>query len=159
MEEINIKNKYRMTSVQRTFAQRTTAVQELAPYGTNTTSTTFIDLVIDPVNTTVFNVDVRNVTPWNRGSDDNLQLFNIVYDQTIAAKYPGLEFTLFFDSYKGTLPTGTKVSIKTPDQQDAIESHYPFSVVSGSIVQVLSVTLKSNGRVFNVVSGGPSYWT
>jgi len=148
-----------MSSTQRIIAQRNNNVQIVVPTGTNTSITDFIDINVNPLYTNVFNVDVRNVTPYNRGAGDNIQLFNIVYDETIAAHYPGLEFTVFFDNYKASLPVSTTVGIKTPDQLNAIESHYPFSVVSGALVQVLSVTLKSNGRVFNVVSGGPSYWS
>jgi hypothetical protein len=147
-----------MSSAQRTIAQRNSNVQLLTPSGTNTSTSNFIDITVNPVHTTVFNVDVRNVTPYARSVSDHLLLFNIVYDGTIAAKYPGLEFTVFFDSYQATLPTGTNVSIKTPDQHDPIESHYPFNATDGGLVQVLSVTLKSNGRVFNVISGGPGYW-
>ncbi len=149
-----------MSSTQRAFAQRNSNVQTLVPTGTNTSGTDFIDININPLYTNVFNVDVRNVTPWARGAGDNVQLFDIIYDETIAALYPGLEFTVFFDSFKSSgIPVSTTVAIRTPDQRDPMESHYPFSAVTGSLVQVLSVTLKSNGRVFNVVSGGPSYWS
>lgn len=145
-------------SIQRTFAQRNNNVQTLIPTGVNANINDFIDINVNPLYTSVINVDVRNVTPFNRGPD-NIQLFNIVYDETIAQRYPGLEFTVFFDSYESnSIPVSTTVGIVTSDQHDPMESHYPFSAVSGSLVQVLSVTLKSNGRVFNVVSGGPSYW-
>ena len=147
-----------MSSTQSRFAQRDNNIQTLTPVGTNTSLTNFIDINVDPLYTTVINVDVRNVTPYNRGANDYIQLFNIVYDQTIAPHYPGLQFTVFFDSFGASLPTSTRVGIITPDQKDAIESYYPFSAVPTTKVPVLSVTLKSNGRVFGVISGGPSYW-
>jgi hypothetical protein len=101
---------------------------------------------------------VRNVTPFTRVGND-IQLFNIVYDATIAAKYPGLEFTVFFDSYNSSSLTGTTVGIKTVDRQDPTESYYPFNATPGAILQVMSVTFKSNGRIFSVIGGGPSYWS
>ena len=105
-------------------------------------------------------MDVRNVTPYNRGAGDNIMLFNIDYDGTIAARYPGLEFTVFFDSYgSNAIPASTRVAVITPDRLDPIESYYPFSAVPGAVVQVLSVTLKSNGRIFSIVGTGPSYWS
>ena len=146
-----------MSSTQTRYAQRDNNVQTLAPVGTNTSLTDFIDIVINPLYNKVINVDVRNVTPYNRGANDYIQLFNIVYDEKLASYYPGLECTVFFDSFGSSLPISTTVAIKTVDQKDPIESKYPFSSVSSSLVQVLSVTLKSNGRVFNVISGGPSY--
>jgi hypothetical protein len=147
-----------MSSTQRTIAQRDTNVQTVTPVGTNTGIADFIDINVNPVYNKVINVDVRNVTPFNRGVGNYLQLFKIVYDGSIAAQYPGLEFTVFFDSFQASLPVATTVAVKTPDQQDPIESTYPFSAVPGAIVQVLSVTLKSNGRVFSIVANGPSNW-
>ena len=148
-----------MSSTQRAIAQRNSNVQVLTPSGTCTTINDFIDINVNPIHTTVFNVDVRNVTPYARSGTDHIQLFNIVYDSTIAAKYPGLEFTVFFDSYNTTLPTGTTVAIKTVDRQDPTESHYPFNTTPGAVLQIMSVTLKSNGRIFSVIGAGPSYWS
>ena len=149
-----------MSSVQRRIAQRNTNVQALAPTGTNTAINDFIGIVAEPINNTVINVDVRNVTPFNRGAGDNIMLFNIDYDNTIAARYPGLEFTVFFDSYgSNSIPVSTRVAVITPDRLDPIESYYPFSAVPGAVVQVLSVTLKSNGRIFSIIGTGPSYWS
>jgi hypothetical protein len=149
-----------MSSVKRTFAQRNNNVQTLVPTGTNANINDFININVDPLYTSVINVDVRNVTPYNRGAGDNIQLFNIVYDRTLAARYPGMEFTVFFDSYNSSsIPVSTRVVIKTVDRQDPTESYYPFSAVPGATLPVMSVTLKSNGRVFSVISGGPSYWS
>jgi hypothetical protein len=147
-----------MSSVQRAIAQRPSNVQLLTPSGTCTTINDFIDINVNPIHTNVFNVDVRNVTPYARVGNDVI-LFNIVYDTTIAAKYPGLEFTVFFDSYNTALPTSTTVAIKTVDRQDPTESYYPFNATPGAILQVMSVTFKSNGRIFSVIGGGPSYWS
>lgn len=138
-----------MSSVQRSTAQRNNNVQLLTPTG-NCAGTTFIDINVNPLNTPTINVDVRNVT-----AASNYQYYNIVYDQTLAPKYPGLEFTVFFDSYNSATMNSVKVAIKTPDQNDPIESYYPFAANN---VQVLSITLKSNGRIFNVISGGVSHW-
>jgi hypothetical protein len=143
-----------MSSVQRKIAQRDNNVQLLVPVGTNTSNTDFIDIQVNPLYNKVITVDVRNVTPYN-----NLQLFQIVYDDKIATNYPGLEFTVFFDSYRSSLLDNTKVAVKTIDQQDPMESNYPFSAAQESVKQVQSVTLKSNGRVFSIISGGPSYWS
>ena len=147
-----------MSSVQRAIAQRNSNVQLLTPSGTCLTVDDFIDITVNPLNNPVINVDVRNVTPFTRVGND-IQLFNIVYDTTIAAKYPGLEFTVFFDSYNSSSLTGTTVGIKTVDRQDPTESYYPFNATPGAILQVMSVTFKSNGRIFSVIGGGPSYWS
>ena len=100
------------------------------------------------------NVDVRNVTPYE--GVKTLALFKIVYDETLATNYPGLEYTVFFDSFNSASMNNVYVAIQTPDQADPIESYYPFQANKNT--QVLSVTLKSNGRIFNVVAGGVSYW-
>ncbi len=148
-----------MSSVQRSFAQRDNNVQTVTPTGTNSSINDFININVNPLYNKVINVDVRNVTPYDRGEGDYIQLFNIVYDQTIAAHYPGMEFTVFFDSFGASLPTNTTVAVKTVDRLNPMESHYPFSADPDAKVQVLSVTLKSNGRVFSVIGSGPSYWS
>ena len=130
-----------MSSVQRTIAQRDNTVQVIVPKGTNASITDFIDIVVHPIYNKVINVDIRNVTPFTRGAGNYIQLFNIVYDETIASQYPGLEFTVYFDSFQQSLPVTTTVAVKTVDQTDPMESNYPFSNVSNSLVQVLSVTL------------------
>ena len=156
-----------MSSAQRTIAQRNNNVQSIVPTGSCLTGN-YIDLDVNPLFTkvainNVINVDVRNITPKPSGTAPNTNhpaiLFNIVYDETIAAHYPGLEFTIFFDAYKSSALNDVTIVVKTMDRGNPTESYYPFSAVSGEEVQVLSVTLKSNGRVFSVISTGPSYWS
>lgn len=103
-------------------------------------------------------MDVRNVTPFLDTGDGNKrkQLFQIVYDPALAANNPGLECTVFFDSYNSSSLNNVYVAVKTQDQLNPIETYYPFQ--ENKNVQVLSITLKSNGRIFNIVSGGVSYW-
>jgi hypothetical protein len=139
-----------MSSVQSAYAQRNNNVQTLTPTGTNGGVNDWIDINVNPLYTTTINVDVRNVTPYS-----GKLYFNIVYDQTLAALYPGLEFTVFFDSYNLAGLNNVKVAMKTPNQGDGIECHYPFET---NLVEVLSVSIKSNGRIFNVIGGGVAYW-
>ena len=146
-----------MSSIQRTIAQRDNNVQTLKPVGTISSDTDFIDINVNPLYNKVINVDVRNVTALTRPGYD-IRLFNIVYDETLAAHYPGLEFTVFFDSYKSSNLDETTIGVRTQDQHNPMESYYPFNSGSSALLQVLSVTLKSNGRIFNIISGGPSRW-
>jgi len=137
-------------SIQRSFAQRNSNILELTPTG-DCSGGEYLDLQMDPVHSPTVNVDVRGVTP-----DGSNYLFNIVYDTTLAAKYPGLEFTVFFDSFNSSDADGNFVRVTTPDQLNEITSSYHFA--SDKYTQVLSVTLKSNGRIFNIVSAGNAYW-
>lgn len=136
-------------SIQRSFAQRNSNILELTPTG-DCSGVEYLDLQMDPVNSPTVNVDVRGVNP-----DGNTYLFNIVYDTTLAAKYPGLEFTVFFDSFNSSDANGNYVRVTTTDQLNNITSSYGFA---DKYTQVLSVTLKSNGRIFSVVSAGNGYW-
>lgn len=132
-------------SVQRKFAERNNNVTVLTP-------TTDSDLLVDPIYSQTINVDVRNATV-NSGTYS----FRIVYDTTIAAKYPGLEFTVFFDSYDSPDVNNNYVEVNTSDEDDTIKSNYHFATPGHT--RVMSVTLKSNGRIFSIISSGNSPWT
>jgi len=146
-----------MTSVLSYYAQRNNNVVSLAPVGRNTSATDFISLTIDPLYSSTIAVDVRGVTPF--AGTRNYLLFTLSYDPTLAVNYPGLEFTVFFDSYGSSSLNTVTVAVRTPDQTDPIESLYPFNALSTAKVSVLSVTLKSNGRIFSIIGGGPGYWS
>ena len=131
------------------------------------------ELLIDPRHSSLFTVDLSGGT-LSPSSNETIDLPNanhhttgtnmpatgqrvyyvyITTDPTIAVAYPGLEYTVYF-----TLPIWTQnraVSVFYDTESDDI-----FSPVDGFwSYKNQSITLKSDGKTFSVVSSGPQAWS
>ena len=166
-------------SVQRSFAQRKNNALDLVPVmdtsGYWSEQCDNYLLKIDPTNCSVFNVDVTeldyyNVNYFNRITaagyinDENSSnirqvVFAMIVDPTIATTYPGLEFTVnFLNSNSNTLSIGIFTNATLNGNGDGAKVLSPiYGYLNGTRIQ--SLTLKSNGAKFVVVSSGPSPWT
>lgn len=166
-----------MTSIKREYAQRNTNVTTVVPV-INTSHTTYYNINIDPRYSSVFTVDLTTITPQsginvstpntstNTGDAPYLNLSNqyVFYfllnlDSSMAKNYPGLEFTIFFKNARHITNAGeswisfySKVFPTT--ECDIFTSRYMLSSYN-----TLSVTLRSDGDSFTVVSSGPQAWS
>ena len=164
-------------SVQRSFAQRNNNVVNLVPE--MATSGYWYEtylLNIDPRNGSVFNVDLipltltrTNLTVTNQvdvegylnsTSIDGIE-FAIIVDPTIAKTYPGLEFTVNFINTDYNLEDNNTFVSVCPDatltgEGDEYYIHSPLYGFDWSTTQ--SLTFKSNGSKFTVISSGPTSW-
>ena len=160
-------------SVQRSFAQRNNNVVDVVPE--RPTSGYWEDtylLKIDPTSCSIFNVDVSQLeTDGTYGLDSTINRYGytntsqtvpriytaIILDPTVASRYPGLEFTVNFvvtsenDASVSVYPTATLTTNGHIDQMIS-----PFYGFNSSNIQ--SLTLKSNGTFFAVVSSGVTPW-
>ena len=103
-----------------------------------------------------YRIDVYGIINTNNNRKFYYFAFNL--DQTIAVKYPGLEFTVFFvnppvtNCYVGVYPDATTTDYYGPDMLspgDAFNADF----------DTVSLTLKSDGTRFRVVSSGPVTWS
>ena len=161
-------------SVQRSFAQRNNNVVNLVPERpTSGYWDGYYLLNIDPTTCSIFNVDVSQLeTDGTYRVDPTVDRFGytnnnitrhriytaIILDPTVASSYPGLEFTVNFVDTSGdnnasvsVYPTAT---LTTDGHIDEMIS--PFDGFLSSNIQ--SLTLKSNGTFFAVVSSGVTPW-
>ena len=96
------------------------------------------------------------------GSTVNILSFIIVSGSSI--HYPGLEFTIFFKNIPSDRITSTLSSLTigiTADEN--INAIFPYIFSSPLPVEpalniIPSITFKSDGQKFRVVSGGPAGW-
>ena len=160
-------------SVQRSFAQRNNNVVNLAP-GEKVTSGTWNNtylLNIDPRNGSVFKVDLtgldtidndlNNVDVFGKlrnEEDIPVVYFAVIIDPTIATAYPGLEFTVNF--LRGDQNANTCVDVY-PDA--TLTESYKADLLSPQrgfdLFNIQSLTMKSDGERFNVISSGPVMWS
>jgi hypothetical protein len=129
------------------------------------------ELVIDPRHSSLFTVDLStlesdtNVTiqlpNTNRhttgtgmpATGQSVYYVHITTDSTIAVAYPGLEYTVYF-----TLPTWTVNAVVSVYYDN--ESCDILSPLDGFYnYKKQSITLKSDGKTFSVVSSGPQAWS
>ena len=130
-------------------------------------------LTIDPTLSNTFTVDFHE-SPYvyidsitNRVDvyggihpNNNRQFYYFAFnlDQTIAVKYPDLEFTVYFinspnrQCYVGVYPDATSTSNNGPDMLSPGDA---FNVGFDNV----SITLKSDGTRFRVVSSSPVTWS
>lgn len=158
-----------MSSVLAQYAQRPardTTVIPVVPSGDG-------ELLIDPRHSSLFTVDLSggtlspdstssiNLPHANRsveGDDmpaDNQRVYSvyITTDPTIAVAYPGLEYTVYF-----SLPVWTNNRVVSVYYDS--ESCDILSPVDGfNNYKKQSITLKSDGKTFSVVSSGPQAWS
>ena len=160
-------------SIQRSFAERKNNVVNVVPElpTSGYWDGTYL-LKIDPTSCSTFNVDISQLeTDGTYTMDPTIslvgrtdanrsvpQIFSaIILDPTIASKYPGLEFTVNFvdtndnDASIRVYPTAT-----LDDDGYIGEMISPFYGFNKSNIQ--SLTLKSNGTFFAVVSSGVTPW-
>ena len=173
-------------SVQRSFAQRNNNVVNMVPEkATNDLSPYWNDrnaylLKIDPRHASVFNIDVTVLDTGNNYSRSNRIDHRgilhsevdvpkietaLIIDPTIASAYPGLEFTINFINTDYNLEDeDTSVSVcltatLTGNRNNIGEDVFIISPIYGynySIIQ--SITLKSIGQSFTVISSGKAPW-
>jgi len=147
-----------MSSVQRYYAQKqnttsTNKVKLIAPVLNLIPDNNPFVLYLDLTSFQLYNVDMRNVK-GNTGPR-----FHLTYDPTIAEKYPGLEFTIFFDSYNdpSVYESGeVLVKIQTQDMPGSEVQVTSFNGLSANN-PVQNITFRSNGRIFNIAGSGPTY--
>ena len=159
-------------SVQRSFAQRKNNVVNLVP---EMATSGYWDgsylLKVDPTNCSVFNVDLSGLdaTPYDINSIDSygrirntngvdVIWFAVIVDPTIAALYPGLEYTVNF--LRGSANSDICINvhpIATLNDSAASDMLSPQRVFRSNHIQ--SLTMKSNGTTFAVISSGPSLWS
>jgi hypothetical protein len=89
--------------------------------------------------------------------------FNLVYDTKIASKYPGLEFTVVLDcngvNFDSPINRIDTLTLNSPDFTfiQTYGAKLPFQEWTTKInIPILSFTLKSNGRIFTIVSTTPA---
>jgi len=145
----------------------------ITPDYTSSFWTNYGVFTIDPTYTSVFVADISsaistytNVTINNRvdveGQIHNITnrhayYFAFVIDPTIAVNYPGLEFTVHFkniptnNGYVGVYPNAT---LTTSSECDFLSPGNTFNFFNTA-----SLTLKSDGSKFRVISSGPVSWT
>ena len=84
--------------------------------------------------------------------------FAIIVNPTIATAYPGLEFTVNF--LRGNQDSDTCVDV-FPDA--TLTDYYKVDLLSPqggfSTFNIQSLTMKSDGERFNVISSGPVMWS
>jgi len=102
-----------------------------------------------------YRIDVYGIINTNNNRKFYYFAFNL--DQTIAVKYPGLEFTVYFINppdnrcYVGVYPDATPTSFHGPDMLS------PGNAFDAGFD--VSITLKSDGTRFRVVSSSPVSWS
>ena len=106
------------------------------------------DITIDPRFCNVFNVDLAGLT-----SASGYYVFYITSAQAFAQRYPGLEFTVMFTRHPSD---NNRVTVYFMDGMADIIT--PVDFPQGSVDIIFSLTLRSNGTRFTVVSSGPTSW-
>ena len=168
-----------MSSVQRSYAQRNTNVVEVVPtLATSGYWNGYYLLNIDPRYGSVFNVTLDASTQGypitftegncrlnNRGQiPTGPQTVPVVYfvnivDPKVAALYPGLEYTINF-TWTEVISTQTCIDIYP---NATLTSYYDYDMLSPvggyASFYTQSITLKSDGKNFNVIASGPSSWS
>ena len=151
-------------SVKREFAQRAmTKVEEVKVVNDGGT----LNLNLDPTYCNMFNVNLDGlesyneniVRPYDYGDSSgvphaintDVYYFKLNVDNTLAAVYPGLEFTIFF-----TTPNFFNATISLYYDNDSSDILSPVNALN--YYRDISVTLKSNGKRFSVISSGPRAW-
>ena len=164
-------------SVQRSFAQRNNNVVDLVPVkATSGYWNGHYLLNIDPRNCSTFNVDltVLDITNTDNSFINQVDVegyltnvtnadgidFAIIVDPTIATSYPDLEFTVNFVNTNYNLDSNTFVSVCADatliDDGNEKYMRSPLRGFDWSTTQ--SLTFKSNGTKFTVISSGPTSW-
>ena len=164
-------------SVQRSFAQRNNNVVNLVPERpTSGYWDGYYLLNIDPTTCSIFNVDVSQLeTDGTYRVDPTVDRFGytnnnitrhriytaIILDPTVASSYPGLEFTVNFINTDYNLEDNNTFVSVCPDatltgEGDEYYIHSPLYGFDWSTTQ--SLTFKSNGTKFTVISSGPTSW-
>jgi hypothetical protein len=166
-----------MTSVQRSYDQRNNTVSSVTPvHQTTGYWDGYTVLQIDPRHSHVFTVDLSSTACQQATSSQlianrlnaqgeiltsvtaNVVYLVLVVDPAIAVAYPGLEFTIHFH---------------TPSLNNTCVDIYPQATLtsSGGTCDLFSpvymfgdydsgsITLRSNGTQFKVVSSGPVSWS
>jgi len=127
---------------------------------------------IDPTHTSVFVADLSSAVSIytddvnNRVDvqgrirniyDKHFYYFAFAIDPTIAVNYPGLEFTVYFKN----IPTSSGYIGVYPDA--TLESFSGFDYLSPgntfNFFDTASLTLRSDGLKFRVISSGPVSWS
>jgi len=163
-----------MTSIKREFAQRNTNVTTVVPV----LNDGYYYLNIDPRYSSVFTVDLTKITsesgqtvdtpdtsiiagdaPYIRLTNQYVYYFLLNVDSSIAKNYPGLEFTIFFKNAKYVSHTGDSwisfySKVFPTNECDVFTSRYMLAYYN-----TLSLTLRSDGDNFSIVSSGPQAWS
>ena len=156
-----------MSSVLSQYAQRPARDTTVVPVVPSNSG----ELVIDPRHSSLFTVDLSTLEPdtneeiplpnnnhYVDGNDmpaANQSIYHvyITTDSAVAVAYPGLEYTVFF-----TLPNWTNNTVVSVYYDN--ESCDILSPVDGFYnYKKQSITLKSDGKTFSVVSSGPQAWS
>lgn len=150
-----------MSSTNRYYAQKqypliTNNVKLFAPVGDFSFNNPCV-LNLDLASFQLFNVDIRGINSIL--SDRSSRYFYLNYDTSIASTYPGLEFTVFFDSYGDSSDSAIwenmYVNVATPDMTGFIVLSEAYGLSTNYPIQ--TATFKSNGRAFSLIGTGPSY--
>jgi hypothetical protein len=112
-------------------------------------------LSIDPLNNHVINVDIRNMT-----DNDGSYIFTLDYDDTLATKYPGMEFTVMIDRYNTVIDVSGGVGRSLNIILNSLNNDFSIRQTFNSgiwpiTISVISFTLKSDGKMFNLLYSTP----
>ena len=156
-----------MSSVLAQYAQRPprdTTVVPVVPTGDG-------ELLIDPRHSSLFTVDLSTLSPDTNNTiqvpdvnhhvtgtnmpaaSQSVYYVYITTDPAVAVAYPGLEYTVYFSL--PTWTTNTVVSVYYDN--DSCDILSPLDGFDNYKKQ--SMTLKSDGKTFSVVSSGPQAWS
>jgi len=131
-------------------------------------------LRIDPSHTSTFTVDLSEASVTYSDNVNNrvdvygqvhsytnipIYYFAFIIDPEIAVTYPGLEFTVHF--IKNSAPNcyvGVYATSATLDSHDEPDFLSPGDALNGNFESV-SITLRSDGEKFRVVSSAPTSWS
>ena len=160
-----------MSSVSRSFAQRNTNEINVIPvYQESGEWNGYDALTIDPRYASVFNVDLSGFQYVSGDVNDRLDVYGkvnsytsspIAYsylniDSGIAAAYPGLQFTINFNYSEG-VDYSSYVSLYVNPNKDEADILSPGETFNN--FYTASVTIRSNGTRWGVVSSGPVTWS
>jgi len=112
-------------------------------------------LAIDPLNNHVINVDISNMS-----DNEGFYIFTLDYDDTLATKYPGMEFTVMLDrcntaiDVSGGIGRPLNIILNSLNNDFSIRKTFN-SGIWPTAISVISFTLKSDGRIFSLLYSAP----
>jgi hypothetical protein len=112
-------------------------------------------LAIDPLNNHVINVDIRNMSDI-----DGSYIFTLDYDETLATKYPGMEFTVMLDRCNTVIDVSGGVGRPLTIILNSLNNDFSIRQTFNSgiwpiTISVIAFTLKSDGMIFSLLYSSP----
>ena len=92
--------------------------------------------------------------------NDGSYIFTLDYDDTLATKYPGMEFTVMIDRYNTVIDVSGGVGRSLNIILNSLNNEFSIRQTFNSgiwpiTISVISFTLKSDGKIFNLLYSTP----